>query len=84
MFSVGSVQDRVAEPVAGGGAEGALTAIVNGPIDELLLPLVPVMVMLPVVPSLAVAGLPVIAPVLASKAAHVGCPLILNVTTPPP
>src|SRR5450631_1642859 len=71
VFSVGGVQDSVAEPVAGVAA-GALTTIANGPIDELLLPLVPVIVMPPLVPSLVVAGLPVNTPVSGSKAAHVG------------
>ena len=79
VFCVGGVQDSVAEPVAGlagGLVAGALTAIVKGPIDALLLPLLPVMVTPAKVPSLATAGVPVNAPVLALKAAHAGFPWI--------
>ena len=70
---MGAVQDSVAEPVAGP-AGGALTTISKGPMDALVLPLLAVMVMPAVVPSLAAAGVPVKAPVLALKAAHVGFP----------
>ena len=73
MFSVGAVQDREAEPVAGL-AGGALTTISKGPMDALLPPLLAVMVMPAVVPSLTAAGVPVRAPVLALKVAHVGFP----------
>ena len=48
--------------------------------DELLLPLLPVMVMLPVVPSSAIVGVPANAPVAASKEAQAGCRSMLNVT----
>jgi hypothetical protein len=75
VFSVGAVQDSVAEPVAGL-AGGALTTIAKGPIDALLLPLVAVMLIPALVPSLAAAGVPVNAPVLVLKAAHVGFPWI--------
>ena len=68
---MGAVQDREAEPVAGL-AGGAWTTISKGPMDALLLPLLAVMVMPAVVPSLAAAGVPVKAPVLALKAADVG------------
>ena len=87
MFTVGSVQDRLAEPVAGpagGLAGGALTAIVKGPIDALPLLLLAVMVMPAEVPTLATAGVPVNAPVLALKPAHAGFPWIRNVTAPAP
>ena len=76
VFSVGAVQDRVAEPVAGPAGAAALTTIANGPIDALLLPLVAVMLMPALVPSLATVGVPVNAPVLALKAAHAGFPWI--------
>jgi hypothetical protein len=56
--------------------DGALTAIVKGPIDALLLPLLPVMVIAPLVPSLAAAGVPVNAPVVALNAAQAGFPWI--------
>ncbi len=64
VLSTGATQDKVAEP--------AITEMENGPIDALLLPLVAVMVMLLVVPTLATAGAPLNVPVLALKVAQVG------------
>jgi len=75
VFSVGIVHESVAEPVAGL-AGAALMAIVNGPIDELPPTFVAVMVILPLVPTLAAAGVPVNAPVVVLKAAQAGFPWI--------
>lgn len=75
VFSVGAVHESVAEPVAGL-AGAALTAIVNGPIDELPPELVAVIVMPALVPTLAAAGVPVNAPVVVLKAAQAGFPWI--------
>lgn len=74
MFSVGAVQDSAAVPVAGLAGVVALTAMEKGPIDELPPALVAVIVMPPLVPTLAAAGVPVSAPVVVLKAAQAGFP----------
>ncbi len=81
---VAGVPVSVSLAVAGGGAPGAVTSTVNGPIDAVPLPSLPVMVMAPVVPSSALVGVPVNSPVFVLKVAHAGDPVIENVTVPPP
>ena len=64
VFATGATQLKLADP--------AVTAIENGPIDALLLPLLAVMVILVVVPTFATLGVPVNSPVLALKVAQDG------------
>ncbi len=81
VFSVGAVQDSVADPAVIGGA--GLTRIVNGVIDVLPPPELAIMVIGPVVPSSFADGVPISAPVRASKVSHAGCPDIEKVTAAP-
>jgi hypothetical protein len=82
VFWVGAYQDNVADPVALGcrPAAAALTQMVNGVIEVLLLPLLAVMMICPVAPSSAAPGIPPSAPVLVSNLIHAGCPDIANRT----
>ena len=72
VFSVGTVQDRLAEPVAGaaGVDGGALTAIAKGPIDALLLRVEAVMLMPRECRHWLRQGSRSMRPVLVLKAAH--------------
>jgi hypothetical protein len=67
----GAVQVNVADPVGGGGL-AAITVMANGPIDDVLVPSVAVMVILGLAPTLLAAGVPRKAPVFESKFAHAG------------
>lgn len=82
VFSVGAVQVSVADPVPGGGGAGAVTSIVNGPIEAVDPLSLAVMVIAPVVPSSALVGLPLNAPVVTLNVAQAGIPVIENVTVP--
>jgi hypothetical protein len=80
VFTVGIVQDRVADPVV---AEAANTSILKGAKDVVALPSLALMMMLPVVPTLLLVGVPEISPVLWLKLAQLGKPLAENVAVPP-
>jgi hypothetical protein len=80
VFSVGAVQDSVADLVPLGGTGAGLTRIVNDVIEVLMLADLAVIVMCPVVPSSLTRGVPLIAPLLVSKASHAGSPDMPKVT----
>ncbi len=65
-----------------GAPVSALTRIVNGPKVPVVAPLLAMMVMSPLTPTLAAAGVPDSAPVLVSKVVQDGCPWIAKVTAP--
>ena len=79
-FLVGATQVRVADPVET--AVGAVTSMVNGPIDAVVPPSLAVMVMAPVVPTSAVVGVPVKLPGGGLNVAQDRCPVIEKVTVP--
>ena len=80
MFTVGIVQDRVADPCAV--VLAAVTLTWNGGKDAVALPSVALMVMLPVTPTLLLVGVPEISPVLGFRLAQLGKPLAEKVAVP--
>jgi hypothetical protein len=80
VFSVGIVQDRDADPASD--ALGAVTLILKGAKDAMALPSLALMVMSPVTPTLLLAGVPEIWPVLGLKLAQLGKPLAEKVAVP--
>lgn len=65
-----------------GAPVSALTRIVNGPNMPVVAPLLAMMVISPLTPTLAATGVPERVPVLVSKVAQDGCPSIAKVTAP--
>jgi hypothetical protein len=74
------VQDRDADPVTAEG--GAVTVILKGDMDATAPPSLALMVMSPVVPTLLLAGVPEIAPLLGLKLAQLGNPLTEKLAVP--
>jgi hypothetical protein len=80
VLSAGAIQDRDTDPVVDDG--GAVTSIVNGAKEAVALPSRAVRMILPVVPTLLLAGVPEIWPVLASRLAQLGKPVAVKVAAP--
>ena len=80
MFTVGTVQDKVADPVP---AAAAVTSILNGAKDVVAPPSLALTTMSPVTPTLLLLGVPEISPVLELTLAQLGKPLAEKVAVPP-
>jgi hypothetical protein len=80
VLSVGATQDSDTVPAVGD--DEAVTSIVKGGKEAVALPSLAVRVILPVVPTLPLAGVPEIAPVPASRLAQLGNPVAVKVAVP--
>ena len=78
-LSVGGSHDKAIDPAA---IVAVVTTIVKGPMDAVLAPLLAVMVTSALMPTMLWVGVPASWPVVLSKVAQLGCPLMEKVTLP--